>query len=202
MVLAGLVTFVLVSAALGDRSDVVAVVYAGEGSAAGSVVPEMVEVPAAMPGVGHFAGIEDLDGKVLARSIPPGQPIMKTDLIDRGRLEFRSLAVPVDRYQLDGLDLRPLDRVDVVGFDSDDQPVYLATDLQVVTTSGGATDGFGTTTEGYLTVQVDELDALRLSLGQQHGPLHVVRSTGATPLTRFVPLARVGVDERAGEDRP
>lgn len=185
MILAGLTTFVLVTTALQDRSAVVEVAYAGDVAAGGTVTPRLVAISASTPGLEYFARAEDLSGMVLARTIEPGQPIMTTDLIEDGRLNFRTMAIPVDRYQLEGLQLRRLDRVDVIGFDTDDRPVYLATELIVAGTADRGGDGFGGVSEGFLTVQVDDVDALHLSLGLQRGPLHVVRSTGAGPVTRL-----------------
>lgn len=202
MILAGLTTFVLVTTALRDRSAIVQVAYAGEASAGGIVTPQLVAISASTPGIENFARAEDLSGKVLARTIDPGQPIMTTDLIEEGRLNFRTMAIPVDRYQLDGLKLRRLDRVDVIGFDPDDRPVYLATDLIVAGTAHTGGDGFGGASEGFLTVQVDDVDALHLSLGLHHGPLHVVRSTGAGPVTRLTsPVLPSGADQ-AGTVEP
>jgi hypothetical protein len=200
MVLAGLATFVFVNSALSDRAATVEVAYADVGSQAGAIATTPQAISASTPGVDRFARPEDLVGKVLVRSIEGGTPIMKSDLIDVGRLEFRTLTIPIDGYQIEGLGLVRNDRVDVVGFDDDDAPVFLAHDLIVDATSSGSTRGFGGTNQSFVTVQVGETEALLLSLGQRNGPLHIVRSTGALPMRSFAS----GPDQNAQSqmDRP
>ncbi len=204
MILAGLMTFVLVNGALADKREMATVVVASAQAEAGrSMTPELVELPASTPGLEYFATVENLQGKVLARPIPEGQPIMKDDLVDAGSLDFRTFALPVDSYQIEGLRLSRNDRVDVVGFDETGTPTYLASDLVVVGTSSTSVEGLGSVRDSYITVQVDDLQALALSQGQRNGPLHVVRSTGAAPVvavgaTGTLPPA----DESAEGDRP
>ncbi len=54
--------------------------------------------------------------------------------------------------------------------------------------------------ESFVTVQVDDIEALRLSLGQRNGPLHIVRSTGALPVSSFE--TGPDVNEQSRMDRP
>jgi hypothetical protein len=204
MILAGLLTFVLVNSALADRSETVTIYLAADRAEAGqTMTPRAVEVPWDTPGIELYADHEQLTEMVLARSLPTGQPIMSSDLVKRGEVQFRTFAIPVDDYQIRGLDLDRNDRVDVVGFGSDDAPRYLATDLVVESTSAGPSEGLGGIRESYITVQVDDAQALLLSEGQRNGPLRLVRSTGAAPIAAVSLDALEGVSlESAGGEQP
>lgn len=207
MILAGLLTFVLVNRALSDNRETVVAYFATEEAVAGrTFTPDVDQVPADTPGVQFFATEEELRSKVLVRTIQSGQIIMSSDLVPKGSLSFRTFAIPVEDYHIRGLGLTRNDRVDVVGFDDDDNPVYLATDLVVDSTSASSvSEGLGATArDTYITVQVDDAQALQLALGQQNGPLHLVRSTGASPVSvAAVPEAAAGSDDETAEgDRP
>ncbi len=204
MILAGLLTFVLVNSALADRRETVTIYLAADRAEAGqTMTPRAVEVPWDTPGIELYAGHEQLTEMVLARSLPTGQPIMSSDLVKRGEVQFRTFAIPVDEYQIRGLDLDRNDRVDVVGFGSDDAPRYLASDLVVESTSAGPSEGLGGIRESYITVQVDDAQALLLSEGQRNGPLRLVRSTGAAPIAAVSLDALEGVSlESAGGEQP
>ncbi|MBT8240977.1 MAG: hypothetical protein KJN63_07100 [Acidimicrobiia bacterium] len=184
MILAGLLTFVLVNGALADNRETVTVYLATEGAEAGQTMTlQAAEMPTGTPGIELFATRLELEEMVLARSLPAGQPIMSSDLVKPGEVRFRTFALPVDDYQLRGLDLDRNDRVDVVGFDRDGGSRYLALDLVVEATSVGSSEGLGALQESYITVQVDESQALGLAEGQRNGALRLVRSTGAAPIT-------------------
>jgi hypothetical protein len=173
----------LVSSALADKRETVTVFLATEATAAGQpMTPSPAEIAKDTPGIERYATREQLEDLVLARSLPAGQPIMMSDLVNRGEVQFRTIAIPVDDYQIRGLGLDRNDRVDVVGFDAADMPLYLATDLVVEATSARNSEGLGGVREGFVALQVDDTEALRLSQGQLNGPLRLVRSTGAAPI--------------------
>jgi hypothetical protein len=204
MVLAGLLTFVLVSSALADTRQTVTVFLATERAEAGqTMTPHAAEVAADTPGIELFATRQELGDMVLARSLPAGQPIMSSDLVKPGEVRFRTFALPVDTYQLRGLDLDRNDRVDVVGFDPDGGPRYLAVDLVVEGTSAGSSEGLGAIQQSYITVQVDDVQALRLAEGLRHGEVRLVRSTGAAPIAASSIGASAGSPtQSAGGDQP
>ncbi|NNF56027.1 MAG: hypothetical protein HKN03_16495 [Acidimicrobiales bacterium] len=207
MVLAGLLTFVLVNGALQDKSETVAVVYAGERSEVGSISPVIRTISSKTPGLENFATESDIDGKVLVRTLEAGSPIMKSDLIDEDRRSFRIFAVPVDAYHVNALHLKRYDRVDIIGFDQDRRAVYVAIGLAIEGTSTAATDGFATSGDSFITVQVSDVDALRLAEAQREGPLHVVRNTGSAVISNIGdPGTAVPGDsttsESAGAERP
>ena len=195
MILAGLITFVLVNGALQDKSETVAVVYAGERSEVGSISPVIQDLSSMTPGLENFATEGDIAGKVLVRTLEEGSPIMKSDLIDQDRRSFRIFAVPVDSYHVDALNLKRYDRVDIIGFDRDGQATYVAVGLAIEGTSKAATDGFASSSDSFITVQVSDVDALRMAEAQREGPLHVVRNTGSAAVTNVL-------DTSAGADTP
>lgn len=207
MILAGLMTFVLVNRALSDNRETVVAYFATDQAVAGrTFTPDVDRVSADTPGAQYFATEDELRTKVLVRTIQSGQIIMSSDLVPKGSLTFRTFAIPVDDYHIRGLGLTRNDRVDVVGFDSDDDPLYLATDLVVDRTSASSvSEGLGAgSRDTYITVQVDDSQALQLALGQQNGPLHLVRSTGASPVSVLVvpEAAAAGDDETAEGKQP
>jgi hypothetical protein len=204
MVLSGLLTFILVSSALADKRETVTVFLATEAAAAGQpMTPRPAEIAKDTPGIELYATRQQLEGLVLARSLPAGQPIMRSDLVNRGEVQFRTVAIQVDDYQIRGLGLDRNDRVDVVGFDEDDMPLYLATNLVVEETSARNNDGLGGVRAGFVALQVDDVEALRLSQGQLNGPLWLVRSTGAAPITVVSGPPADGMSlEAAGGEQP
>ncbi|NNE97051.1 MAG: hypothetical protein HKN24_13580 [Acidimicrobiales bacterium] len=204
MILTGLLTFVLVNSALADRRETATVYLATERAVAGQpMTPVAAQVALDTPGLELFATRAQLEEMVLARSLPAGQPIMSSDLVKGGDVRFRTIALPVDSYQITGLALDRNDRVDVVGFDGDDTPLYLATDLVVEATSSASSEGLGGLSDTYITVRVNDVQALQLSKGQLNGPLQLVRSTGAAPITEILMgAAPEVVDESAGVEAP
>ena len=207
MILAGLLTFVLVNGALRDKSETVAVVYAGERSEVGSISPVIQDISSKTPGLKNFATESDITGKVLVRTLEEGSPIMKSDLIDEDRRSFRIFAVPVDAYHVDALNLKRYDRVDIIGFDQDGRALYVAVGLAIEGTSKAATDGFAASGDSFITVQVSDVDALKMAEAQREGPLHVVRNTGSAAVANVFDPGSAGsdtplMDETAEAGRP
>ena len=79
-----------------------------------------------------------------------------------------------------GGDLRPDDRVDVIGA-TDDGAVYLVTDVRVVAV-GQPAAGLGQLTQHHLVLEVDPAGALCLAGAMAGDQLDVVRSTGQAPV--------------------
>lgn len=200
MILAGLLTFVLVNGALRDKSETVAVVYAGERSEVGSISPVIQDISAKTPGLQNFATESDITGKVLVRTLEQGSPIMKSDLIDEDRRRFRIFAVPVDSYHVDALNLKRYDQVDIIGFDQDGQAIYVAVGLAIEGTSKAATDGFTASGDSFITVQVSDVDALKLAEAQREGPLHVVRNTGSAAVANVLDPVSTGPGSLSGNE--
>ncbi len=196
MILAGLLTFVLVNGALREKSETVAVVYAGERSEVGSISPVIQDINAKTPGLENFATESDIRDKVLVRTLDEGSPIMKSDLIDQDRRSFRIFAVPVDAYHVAALNLKRYDRVDIIGFDQDGRAIYVAVGLAIEGSSKPATDGFAASGDSFITVQVSDVDALKMAEAQREGPLHVVRNTGSAAVTNVRDPVSAGSDTR------
>ncbi len=193
MVVAGLVTFVSVTAVLRERHETQEVAVARAEVPAGTALDastlgdhfEVVAVRADSPMLGGVANPDVMGSGQLARTLTVGEPLLSSDLvpIDSGAGE-RTFTVGVDDVTLVGLGLQVGDRVDIIGSFSDGTFGYVVANvrvarLPVVDTTGGA---FSVRQESFVTVEVGEDDALRLASARQAGDIEIVRSTGAPEL--------------------
>ncbi len=187
MVLAGLMTFILVSAVLNDRRETEQVLVATTGAPAGSEVSalglETIEVPVNHPLAGQFSTLGSVSGSErIARDVEAGQPILTNDLLPpQDRVGVRTYAVQIDEVVIRGLRLRVDDRVDLIGIDEDGVVYYVVTDVIVSSLSAPA-DGSGfasNANSSFLTVEVTAPEALELSAALRRGDLDVLRATGA-----------------------
>ena len=191
MILAGLLTFVLVASLLRDRDKTVEVWVAAESIESGTLIDTsqlaVVEVSANDPLLSSLlvAGEVVLTGRVGA-SLEKGEPLLRTDLVADGLVAAgRSFTIPVDSLVLDGLGLRVGDRLDVIGLAADDSVHYTIVDVAVTRLPGvGQTSAFSSASSraAWVTVEVDEEQALALSQAILRGDLELVRSTGAEPI--------------------
>jgi Flp pilus assembly protein CpaB len=190
MVLAGLVTFVLVATVLRERSATVEVVVAAEDLPAGTPLTRaslaLVAVDAGSALLGSLARPADLvDGVVLWRPVASGEPLLRSHLGSGASTSGRrTLALPVERLVVDGLDLRPGDLVDVVAVASDGSARYAVSQVEVARLPGSGPTGLGRPVETattWLTVAVSRDEALALASAMGSGRVVVVRSTGADP---------------------
>lgn len=191
MVLAGLVTFVLVTSVLRDEGATVEVVIASapveEGTPAADAPLAPVAVDASTPLLEALARPADLvAGRAVVRSLAPGEPLLRSDLrpVEEGS-GLRTVAVPVERLVVDGLGLRPGDRVDVIAVAADGVARYVVAGAEVARLPGGAGSGLARTAETattWLTVRVGEDEALALASALGSGSVVVARSTGAEPV--------------------
>jgi len=191
MVLAGLMTFVLVSAVLNDRSETVQVLVAASaapvGSEASALGLQPVEIPANHPLAGQFNTQGSVHGdERITRDIAVGQPLLANDLAPaQDRVGIRTYAVQIDEVVLRGLSLRVDDRVDLIGVDERDRVYFVVTDVAVSSLSA-ISDGTGFsagTGSSYVTVEVTADQALALSAALRRGDLDVLRSTGANAIS-------------------
>lgn len=190
MVLAGLMTFILVSAVLNDRRETEQVLVATVSAPAGSEVSALglqpLEIPVNHPLSGQFSIQGSVSGtERIARDVQAGQPILNNDLLaPQDRVGIRTYAVQVDEVVIRGLRLRVDDRVDLIGIDDEDNVYYVVTDV-VVSSLSTISDGTGfasNANSSFLTVQVAAEEALELSAALRRGDLDVLRSTGAQAL--------------------
>ncbi len=189
MITAGLLAFVLVMAALSDRSATVLVATASREILPGTTVTaDMVteiELAADSPLIGAVASLDQIRvGAVTAgQRIGAGEPITLSALAPVSAPSgLRAMSVPVGEEFAVGGDLGAGDRIDVISV-TGATATYIATDLEVLSTrqspsrtgalSAGSLSGF------FVVVAVDDQTALRLALAIDNGAMSVLRSTGA-----------------------
>lgn len=202
-VLAGLVTFVLVTSVLRDAGATVEVVIASarieEGTPAVDAPLAGVAVDAGTPLLGALARPADLvEGRSLARSLEPGEPLLRSDLLPvEAGSALRTVAVPVERLVVEGLGLRPGDRVDVIAVAVDGAARYVVAGAEVARLPAASGSGLARTAgsaTSWLTVRVGEEGALALASALGSGSVVVARSTGAEP----VAVVATGGDDGVG----
>lgn len=190
MVLAGLATFVTVGAALQERSATVEVLGVVEPVAAGTPATE-IEVAAfsidadspfldALIQPGHAP-----EGLVVARAMVPGDPLVMSNFVEEGDpILTRTATIPVEAIVLDGLGLAIGDRIDVVGIDADGAAGFVAVDVRVsrLPTVRGADGLLLGPTASFVTVEVDDVQAIDIVGARRMGPIDIIRATGAPPI--------------------
>ena len=192
MVVAGLATFVLVASVLQDRSDteqvwvVDADVAAGAELGASDLVA--VEVASDAPVLAPLLRVSD--GVPVGRvrnGLVAGEPLLASDLVAVDESSVgRTFTIPIDTMVVDGLGLIRGDRVDVIGSSIGGEMGYVVVDVEVVrlpgtTTSGAFAAASSRTT--WVTVSIDDQQALALSTAIDRGEVQLVRSTGAVAIS-------------------
>jgi len=123
-----------------------------------------------------------------------GEPLLARDLVavDESRVG-RTFTIPIDTMVVDGLGLIRGDRVDVIGSSPGGDVGYVVIDVEVVRLPGASTSGAfaaaGSRTT-WVTVSIDDAQALALSAAIDRGAVQLVRSTGAVAIS---------IDEAADE---
>lgn len=219
MLLAGLTTFILVSAVLNDRRETSTILVASAdapvGSEASALGLEPMEVPASLGLTAQFVKAGSVDGSErIARDVAAGEPLLSSDLLEPNRrVATRTFALAVDELVLRGLELRVSDRVDLIGQDADGRVYYVVADVTVSSLSSRASDsGFAVSNGSFLTVEVTDEQALAISAALRESLVDVVRSTGAeavqapglapesaTPEDAETQDAAMGTNEGVGE---
>ena len=202
--LAGALAFVLSASVLRDRSELVEVLVAARDIPAGTelttTMVRSIELDADSPLAKELLLRGSLQpGMVLDGVVTAGSPIRTSDLGEGSAGErLRSMSIPVDRANAVGGDIAIGDRVDVIDV-IDGAPTYVVAGVQVIEVAtqassrglsgGGGPNGF------FVVVQVDARQALALAGAMEDGGVHVVRSTGAEPVTDGVKADGSGADE-------
>ena len=173
--------------ALQNRDAQVLVAVAAESIAEGTLmtaeVVRFVPLAADFEAVGALFAKDELnqmEGRIFARSIPAGGLIDEGALVDAGAEDgHRAMSIPIGMEHAAGARIVAGDRVDVITV-VDGVARFVATDLAVIAHADTET---GALSAGayHVTVAVDEEEALALAEAIAAGSIEIVRSTGAAP---------------------
>ncbi len=208
MIVAALATFVLVASVLRDRSATESVWMVRNDVAAGLTLSvadlEAVDVAAdtaLLPSLLRVA-----DGVPVGRvrnGLDGGEPLLASDLLPVDVAAVgRTFAIPIDSSVIDGLGLQPGDRVDVIGTNAAGSMHYVVVDAEVVrlpSAAGGTAFAAASSRSAWVTVGIDDREALLLSEALGRGPVELVRSTGSAPVEIVAaPLPSEGAGSEEG----
>jgi len=207
MMVAGLVTFVLVASVLQDRSETEQVWVVGTDIAAGAEIGPSdlvaVEISSDAPLLAPLLRVADGVPAGRVRSgVVAGEPLLASDLVAVDTSSVgRSFTIPIETMVVDGLGLIRGDRVDVIGSVPGGEMGYVVVDVEVVRLPGASTSGAfaaaGSRTT-WVTVSIDDAQALALSATIDRGDVQLVRSTGAEAISVADGPADEEVSQEAG----
>lgn len=210
MVTAGLATFVTVGSVLRNRDAVVDVVVMADTAAAGTQANDLPldvrTVPADTPFLDTMLEPGEVpDGQSLARSLEAGEPLMRTDLVSVGSAVLtRTATVSVDAVVINGLGLTIGDEVDVIGM-IEERPAFVLTGVRItrLPSTSGADGLLLGPSDSFVTLEVDDRQALALVAALRAGPIELVRSTGAPAIvTTAIPVPDGPVTDGPVTDGP
>jgi Flp pilus assembly protein CpaB len=187
--LAAVLAFVLNYLALQSRDATTLVAIADSSIAAGSPLSpdliRLVPLPADFDGIDHLVGEADLghlEGWIVGHSVREGQLIDRSLVIRPGAGDgLRTMSIPVAVEHAAGATLVIGDRVDVISMVGE-EPVFVATDLEVVSIADTPQTGISAAGPYHVVVAVSPEQALALAGAIADGSLDIVRSTGAAAL--------------------
>ncbi|MEZ5377394.1 MAG: RcpC/CpaB family pilus assembly protein [Acidimicrobiales bacterium] len=190
MVTAGLATFVTVGSVLSERSETAEVVVllsdGAPGSSLASLPVQPVSVAANAPFLDLMLRPDDVvPGFVLEHEVAAGRPLLRDDLVAAEAPGLsRTVAIELEAVSILGLGLSVGDRVDVIGVDEQQAAVFVLSDVRVarLPQGGGAEGLLGGPSVSFVTLEVDDDQALALMDARQRGPVELLRSTGAPRL--------------------
>jgi Flp pilus assembly protein CpaB len=181
-----ILAFVLNLLVLQDRGATTLVAIADQPLAAGSTVDasvlRLVPVDSSFEGVSELITedeLNQLEGWVLARSIPSGGVLDTSALVEPGSNSgLRSMSLPVPIEHAAGGSLVSGDRVDVIWVE-DGEARFVASDLEVISVSERSSSAIGSISAYHIVVNVKADEALDLARALENGSMEIVRSTGA-----------------------
>lgn len=192
MMIAGLATFVLVASVLQDRSETEQVWVVDVDVAAGATIEAAdltaIEVASDAPLLTPLLRVADGVPSGRVRSgVAAGEPLLASDLVPIDQFTVgRTFTIPIETMVVDGLGLIRGDRVDVIGSFVGGEMGYVVVDVEVVrlpgATNSGAFAAAGSRTT-WVTVSIDDEQALALSSAIDRGDVQLVRSTGAQAIS-------------------
>jgi len=191
MVVAGLATFVLVSSVLNDRSATAEVWMVADDVPAGAALEvgdlEAVQVAADDPLLPMLLLSIEVPAGTVRHDLNVGEPLLASDLVAIEASDVgRTFTIPVEAIVLDGLGLSAGDRLDVIGAGPDGAMQYVVADVEVIRLPGpSASTAFAAASSrnAWVTVRIDDREALLLSEALDRGDVALVRSTGAVSIT-------------------
>jgi len=128
--------------------------------------------------------LSELAGQVATRSIQPSEPILISDLrpaVDESGRRAMSFSLPSSNAV--GGDLAAGDVVDVLVV-TDEWTRFVAEGVPVVAVPDGASTGLvAGTGSWWVTLAVEDHDALEIADGVERGSVYLLRSTGTPALT-------------------
>ncbi len=186
MITAGLATFVTVGSVLRDRQATVEVMVLSADAAVGTSTGSLDVLPVSIPADARFLELMLRPGQLpvdqaLGRSVRSGEPLLRSDLVAEGAPSLtRTATVPVEPALITGLGLVVGDRVDVIA-SSDDTARFVLVDVRVsrLPQSAGPDGLLSGPSSSFVTLEVDDAQALRLIEAQGQGAIELIRSTGA-----------------------
>ena len=197
-VVAGLATALLLLAWTRTQEDVVAVVVAASEIRAGTTVEagelSVIDLPASAQVVSVMIPGGSLDGvvgQVAVRSINVDEPLLASDVrpaVDESGRRAMSISLPSSNAV--GGELAAGDIVDVLVV-SDDLTRFVADQVPVLAVPASSSTGLVTSPGGWwVTLAVEDLEALEIADGVEHGTVYLLRSTGTPDLVvRELPVS-------------
>ncbi len=203
MITAGLATFVTVGSVLTERGAMVEVLVVAGDTASGTASSEIEVRTLAVRSDSAFLDSlvrpgELPPGMVLGHHVVAGSPLRQSDLVASGATVLhRTASVAVESVSIVGLGLVAGDRVDVIGLDSNERPTFVLIDVRVARLPDSVgPDGLLSGPSGsFVTVEVDDAQALALVAAQRRGPIELLRSTGAPPVVDQTTVDQTTVEE-------
>ncbi len=189
MILAGLLAFLLVLAALRDTSATSFVGKAATDIPAGTTIEaadvELIEISGDALG-GAVLSSDQLNevitgGQVTTRALSTGTLLQPSDFTAVGyQTQIRSMSIPISPTRAVAGSLQPGDLVDIIA-SADGVSWHVMTSAEVLATADATTGGFASN-DYTVTVAVDPILSLRLACAMTNFSMDIVRATGATPL--------------------
>ena len=188
---AGLLTALLLLSWTQGREQLISVVLAAEDIRAGTSVEavdlRLTEIPAdssVATVIVPATAADRLVGQVAVRFIAAGEPILRSDLrpvvTADGR---RAMSISLPRANAVGGDLVVGDQVDVLVV-SDERTRFVAEDVPVLGLPPEGQSGLvGGSSGWWVVLAVEDLDALEIADGVEHGTIYLLRSTGTPSLS-------------------
>jgi Flp pilus assembly protein CpaB len=189
--LAAVLAFALNYLALQSRDATTLVAIADSSIAGGTpLTPDsirLVPLPVDFEGLDRLvreSDLEGLEGWIVGRSVREGELLQRSVVIRPGAGDgLRTMSIPVPAEHAAGATLVVGDRVDVISIIAD-EPVFVATDLEVVSIGDTTQTGLSGVGPYHVVVGVSQEQALALARAIADGSLEVLRSTGADVLER------------------